>query len=73
MPTVHRNAIARSLSFALAAVRNLNDHDAPNPGVDCPSVGRKATRGDALCMGRLDCVIVATRSALRQTASVSKI
>jgi hypothetical protein len=32
-----------------------------------------ATRGDALYMGRLDCVIVATRSALRQTASVSKI
>jgi hypothetical protein len=59
-PIVHRNAIPRSVSFPLADVRNLNDQDEPNPGVNGPSVGRKATGGDALCMVRLDCVIVTT-------------
>jgi hypothetical protein len=50
----------------------INDQDAPNPEVDCSPVTRKAMGGDALRMGRLDCVIVATRGALRQTASVCK-
>ena len=56
MPTVHRNAIPRSVSFLLADVRKLNEQGAPNPGVDGPSVGRKATGADALRMVRLDCV-----------------